>query len=109
MWKHALLSRLFCSLVDWEYNNIILEGDAQNVILTLKKKGYNGLTIGNLIFDTHVLVSNLSRLDYSLVRRNGNDVTHRLACQARVLDGFRVWMSVMPSFICDALSADVCN
>jgi hypothetical protein len=60
-------------------HSVILERDAQIIILALQAKERNGSRNGQLVEDTRIIVDSLSSWKISHIHRNVNVTAHRLA------------------------------
>ena len=81
------------------FQNIVLEGDALNLIQALKAQEQNLLPWGLLVEDAKEYGTKFRRVLYSHVKRNGNSVAHNLAKYALCILDFQVWMEDVPSHI----------
>ena len=89
------------------FQNIVLEGDALNLIQALKAQEQNLLPWGLLVEDVKEYGKKFRRVLYSHVKRNGNSVAHNLAKYALRISDFQVWMEYVPSHIVQFLQLDV--
>ena len=92
---------------DLGFQNIVLEGDALNLIQALKAQEQNLLPWGLLVEDVKEYGKKFRRVSYSHVKRNGNSVAHNLAKYALCIPDFQVWMEDVPSHIVQFLQLDV--
>ena len=89
------------------FQNIILEGDALNLIQALKAQEQNLLLWGLLVEDVKEYGTKFRRVLYSHVKRNGNSVAYNLAKRVLCIPDFQVWMKDVPSHIVQFLQFDV--
>ena len=89
------------------FQNIVLEGDALNLIQALKAQEQNLLPWGLLVEDVKEYGTKFRRVLYSHVKRNGNSVAYNLAKHALCISDFQVWMEDVPSYIVQFLQLDV--
>ena len=89
------------------FQNIVLEGDALNLIQALKAQEQNLLPWGLLVEDVKEYGTKFRRVLYSQVKRNGNSVAHNLAKHALCIPNFQVWMKDVPPHIVQFLQFDV--
>ena len=89
------------------FQNIVLEGDALNLIQALKAQEQNLLPWGLLVEDVKEYGKKFKRVLYSHVKRNGNSIAHNLAKYALRIPDFQVWMEDVPSHIVQFLPLDV--
>ena len=89
------------------FQNIVLEGDALNLIQALKAQEQNLLPWGLLVEDVKEYGKKFKRVLYSHVKRNGNSIAHNLAKYALRISDFQVWMEYVPSHIVQFLQFDV--
>ena len=89
------------------FDNVILEGDSEVLMKTLKN-GRNSLThYGNLIADIFFLTSHFSRVQFSFVRRQCNRLAHSLARRASIIQQMSVWMEEVPLDLTPVFLADL--
>ena len=79
--------------------HIVIESDAQNVVLTVQSKKYEGPNVGNIIYSIVGLLSSFSMGHIIYCPRDSNKVAHMLAQHARDIDGRRVWRNNGPALI----------
>ena len=72
------------------FQNIVLEGDALNLIQALKAQEQTLLPWGLLVEDVKEYGKNFRRVLYSHVKRNDNSVAHNLAKYALRIPDFQV-------------------
>jgi hypothetical protein len=101
-WTAANLS---CTL---GLQRIILEGDAQEVVLALCKDGICRGSYGNVLNDAKFLLTHVPEWRVKHVRRSANMAAHRLAKMALVLGENRIWRDDYPSSMREIVIADNC-
>ena len=88
------------------FDNVILEGDSEVLVKTIKD-GRNTLAhYGNLIADILFLTSHFSRVQFSFVRQC-NRLAHSLARRASIIQQMSVWMEEVPSDLIPVFLADL--
>ncbi|XP_050248699.1 uncharacterized protein LOC126695948 [Quercus robur] len=89
------------------FDNVILEGDSEVLVKTLKD-GRNTLAhYDNLIADILFLTSHFSRVQFSFVRRQCNRLAHSLARRASIIQQMSIWMEEVPSDLIPVFLADL--
>ncbi|XP_068329745.1 uncharacterized protein [Pyrus communis] len=85
---------------------IIFEGDSSLTLATMKNHGDDTSFLGSLINDIKTFIKDISQKNFNLIRREANNVAHRLAravigCQQEVM-----CFEETPNFIADVLFED---
>ena len=89
------------------FDDVILEGDFEVLVKTLKD-GRNTLTnYDNLTADIFFLTSHFSRVQFSFVRRQCNRLAHSLARRASISQQMSVWMEEVPPDLTPVFLADL--
>lgn len=85
----------------WVYENIIVEGDAFQIMNTMRSKGRNYRSFRQLLEDTCMVLASLSSWQIVHIKGDANFVVHDLtnASIKQVIDD--VWIEKIPSCICD--------
>nr|GLL41890.1 uncharacterized protein LOC109159918 [Ipomoea trifida] len=94
-------------LKDHDYDGVLLETDAQQVISQLHIA--NNSPYGLLLRDINNLLVLFSNVRLSFVRRSANTVAHLLARDATSTLGSRFWFGTGPPFVFRALCNDLSN
>jgi ribonuclease HI len=89
------------------WNHVLLEGDASNVVNALQKKLTRSLHNQVLVDNTFYMLSNVHSHSFSFCYREANQVAHRLARWATSSVCSRVWHDGGPSWITDIVMSDL--
>jgi len=90
-------------VVDVGFNELIIEGDSINVMRALSSLSLNLSVVGNVVADIQCLISGLSRVSFSWVKRDCNQVAHVLARFASNLEEDMYWMEDAPPVALEAM------
>ena len=88
---------------------VVLEGDSELIITTLKVGGHTIALVEPLIQDALVLSDLYSKLLYSRWRRNGNKLAHSLAKHSINVFDYVVWMECVPLSLFFVFQNDLAN
>ena len=86
------------------FSSIILEGDSERVIKSLRSEKPSFASFGHLIEDAKVLIESFVNFTVSHVKRQGNSIAHKLA---RHVSDFQVWMRGDPSHLNAVIVTDL--
>ena len=89
-------SKVLQCAADLSLNDVILEVDLEIVINALNEDPHSLASFGLPIQGVKCFANLFHCIRFSHVRREGNNVAHNLARQARHVTGFQVWMKDVP-------------
>jgi hypothetical protein len=78
------------------FQQVIFEGDAQQVVQTINSESPCNTSYGHLIEDIRVRLRSLCNSQFNFVRRTANSAAHALAVEARTRVTDRMWFSIPP-------------
>ena len=87
--------------------DVVLEGDSQVVMMTLKSKNTGLAPFGLLMQDSLTLFAGFSKLSYSHAKREGNTIAHNLAKLAVNFTNCVIWMEDVPFDVLSSYHADL--
>ena len=82
--------------VETGFKNIVLESDSQILITALPDGSYSLSSFGHLVKDINFIVSYLSLINYTHVRRQCNALAHSLIRRVKLVSQFQIWMENVP-------------
>lgn len=115
MWPFSSVERAELEAIQWtmeiikehQWNNVIVEGDAQNVIKALQRR-LNRSFHNQVIADNIVAASaDIEHVSFSFCFREDNNVAHRLAKWASSSVCSSVWLNGGPPWIADIVLSDL--
>ena len=93
--------------LDVGFTSIILEGDNLSVINGIRLREDCLVSAGVFVADISMKAQLCNNVDFSFVKREGNNVAHSLAKFARQNSDFMVWLKDPPVWLVDSLNRDV--
>lgn len=93
---------------DFNFQNVIFEGDAKAIIMVVKSEGqrFCPFKYGHLIEDNRKVLNNKCEWSLQFAYRDRNIVAHTLTKAALCIDEVRVWIEEVLDFIVNSLSKD---
>ena len=88
---------------DGGLENIILEGDAKQVVDELNSNGSRWCRFGQLIDDIQHILQKITRWRCVFIKREANEAAHRLAKRATTNIKNRIWRNQIPDYINDVV------
>lgn len=87
-------------------SNLVLEGDTSVVIAAESRSGNDCLFLGPIINDIKEVIQSMDGTSLNFVRREANNIAHRLARVGLGVSSENRWVEFLPNFILDALLKD---
>ena len=100
--KRAIQFALEIGLTEGEF-----EGDSETIVKALKDARLSLAPFRLIVEDARVLSSNLEKVQFHHIKRQGNSIAHALARLAQYCEDFEVWMESVPPTIEHPLSLDL--
>ena len=88
------------------FKNVYFEGDAMGVVRSLSDKDNSNAFVGQLVKDLLSIAGLFHTYSISHVRRQGNNVAHALAREARMYFPLRIWMKDVPPNVLFSITSD---
>ncbi|KAK3023377.1 hypothetical protein RJ639_044233 [Escallonia herrerae] len=90
-----------------ECRRLCIEGDAADIISTLKSKETNLSKIGHIVDEIKKLADSFQEVQILHVKRTRNNVAHSFAKEKPFVHDMRYWRGVAPDFVVPILLKDV--
>ena len=92
--------------MDAGFSELVIKGDNANVICVISSLVENQSLLGNVVDDIQQLLFSLHWVSICCKRREGNNVAHVFAQQARNISDDMYWMEELPSLTMEVLDQD---
>lgn len=90
----------------WGFQNIIVESDSLQSVQALCFSSPDLSPVGLIVEDSRAIASAITRVSFTHIRCQANEVAHRLACYSLSFTAPALWFEEPPDIILDILFVD---